>query len=108
LAKLKDNYSFKHVPTLISNKAKHTLSSSTPYSNNMEQGNHVKLHTRKIVHISITSYLISNKGERSITMHKAIIRMMHASSYSSSQDCQPKVAITFYVSGITLSLSIYS
>jgi hypothetical protein len=40
-------------------------------------------------------------------MHKATIRMMHASSYSSSQDCQPKVVIMFYVSGITHILSIY-
>jgi hypothetical protein len=34
-------------------------------------------------------------------MHKATIMKIHASSYSSSQDCQPKVAITFYVGGIT-------
>jgi hypothetical protein len=40
-------------------------------------------------------------------MHKATIMMMHASSYSSSQDHQPKVAITFYISGITHTLSIY-
>jgi hypothetical protein len=33
--------------------------------------------------------------------------MMHASSYSFSQDCHPKVAITFYVGGITRTLSIY-
>jgi hypothetical protein len=41
-------------------------------------------------------------------MHKATIMKMHASSYLSSQDCQPKVAITFYVGGITRTLSIYS
>jgi hypothetical protein len=40
-------------------------------------------------------------------MHKAIIMKMHASSYSSSPDCQPKVAITFYVGGITRTLSRY-
>jgi hypothetical protein len=41
-------------------------------------------------------------------MPKATILMMHASSYSSSQDCEPKVAITFYVGGIARTLSIYS
>jgi hypothetical protein len=34
--------------------------------------------------------------------------MMHALPYSSSQRCQPKVAIVFYVGGITRTLSIYS
>jgi hypothetical protein len=41
-------------------------------------------------------------------MHKATIMKMHASPYSSSQGYQPKVAITFCVSGITRTLSITS
>jgi hypothetical protein len=39
-------------------------------------------------------------------MYKATIMKMHASSYSSSQDFQPKVVITFYVGGITRTLLI--
>jgi len=38
LAKLEDIYRFKHVTTIISSKAKHTLFSRTSYSSNMEQG----------------------------------------------------------------------
>ena len=40
-------------------------------------------------------------------MHNATIMMMHALSYSSSQNCQPKMTITFYVGGITRTLSRY-
>ena len=40
-------------------------------------------------------------------MHEETIMMMHASSYSTSKNCHPKVAITFYISGITHTLNIY-
>ena len=54
----------------------------------------------------IISYLILGQSEGSIFMHKH--NHDACSSYSSSQNCQPKVAITFYVGGITRTLSIYS
>ena len=52
----------------------------------------------------ITSYLVLEQGKGSIFMHKH--NHDACSSYSSSQNCQPKAAITFYVGGITRTLSI--
>ena len=61
-----------------------------------------------MTHIDSQVIYYWNKGERSTVRHKETIMTMHASSYSFSQNCQPKVAITFYVGGITRTLSTYS
>ena len=90
----------------IQGKANHIVSSSIAIQAAWDKAFWLASHREDSNIILITSYLVFEQSEGSIFMHKH--NHDACSSYSSSRNCQPKVAIMFYVGGITRTLSIYS
>ena len=90
----------------IQDKTNHTLPSSIAIQAAWDKAFCLASHREDSNITLITSYLVLEQGEGSIFMHKH--NHDACSSYSSSRNCQPKVAITFYVGGKTRTLSIYS
>ena len=90
----------------IQGKANHTLSSSIAIQAAWDKAFCLASHKEDSNITLITSYLVLEQGEGSIFMHKH--NHDACSSYLSSQNCQPKATIMFYVGGITHTLSTYS
>ena len=90
----------------IQDKTNHTLPSSIAIQAAWDKAFCLASHREDSNITLITSYLVLEQGEGSMFMHKH--NHDACSSYLSSRNCQPKVAITFYVGGKTRTLSIYS